>query len=562
MPSVLQKRTLVSSAGLAKARSWMWGIPRVLWLPVAELTDVSSRQSRSLGWAGLFGILAFAFWIGMNPHWDDPYPLHVDEWFAMGFAGATLDAGSLEYANPYARWQITFHQEMGFHLLLGFVKSVTGLSWMELYRVAPGVVSALLAFLVYAFGRRAGFGWAAALFIPLIPTSIRTLGPSFLVPVSVAMLFIPVTLLMLRESAGESRGKSLWILLLLIGGTLFVHPPTEGFVTALAVFYLGAFFFEALSRRQFAEGGRLLFAVGIRIAIPVLVIGLWLPKLATQALTQSISSDPARASRFFAEFGPNQGFLEAFGIFAVALAVLGLFALLARGELRTQSYILPILALALLAFQLVWYPRFQTGPVIFYERAWSYLGILLAILAGYGIAYYYRSIPAIASVVSARLAILNAAAIRTTLALVGAGVVLFVMTNALVGNEAREDYPRYYHLMNDTIAADFDWMGRHLGDDETVAIAEPGMAWAYPTIAGDGAAVLTAVASPWSNALADRLRLQLSTGQADVKWLRDREATVVYSCWPGTQSCQQFDAEGLLKVRRGVYLVALVPDEG
>ena len=123
--------------------------------------EFCSRHSATFQLAGLVGILLFSFWAGMSPHSDYPYPLHVDEWFAIGYAQSTLDAGGLQYPNPYQQWEISFHPEMGFHLLLGFLKTTTGLSWMGLYRFAPGLMLALLAFLTYSFGRQAGFGWAA-----------------------------------------------------------------------------------------------------------------------------------------------------------------------------------------------------------------------------------------------------------------------------------------------------------------------------------------------------------------------------------------------------------------
>jgi hypothetical protein len=216
--------------------------------------EIWDSHSSALQLTGLAGILLFSFWTGMSPHWDYLYPLHVDEWFAIGYTQSTLEAGRLEYPNPYNPRDISFHPEMGFHLLLGFLETVTSLSWMSLYRLAPGVLLALLAFLTYAFGYRSGFGWAAALFVPLIPTSIRTLGPAFVVPVSTAMLFIPVTLLILHTMEEKSRGKSLWLLLVLIGGTIFLHPPTEVVITVLAVLYLAGLWWGPWSRSGMGKG--------------------------------------------------------------------------------------------------------------------------------------------------------------------------------------------------------------------------------------------------------------------------------------------------------------------
>ena len=505
------------------------------------------------------GILLFSFWVGMNPHWDYRYPLHVDEWFAIGYAQSTLDAGGLQYASPYGQGEISFHPEMGFHLLLGFLKTTAGLSWMGLYRVAPGLLLALLAFLTYAFGRRAGFGWAAALFVPLIPTSIRTLGPAFIVPVSTAMLFIPVTLLVLHTMQEESRGKSLWVLLLLIGGTIFVHPTTEGAVTALAVTYLAVSVAGALTRRRYGEGARLLLAVGVRMLIPVAILGLWIPSLAKRVLAQSIPDDPGQASGLLSTLGAHTGFPEAFGIVAVAISIVGLFLFISRAD-SAQGYVLPLFASFLVAFQLIWYPRYQLGPVVLYERGWSYLALLMAILAGYGVALYFRSVPAIASTAASRLHGLSRGWIAVPLWASGIAVVLFALTTGVVANEQRQAYGNYYHIVDESIFADFRWMGQRTATGQTVAMGEPSMRWAYPPVAGPSGAVHQAVASPWTNQTADKKREMLVSGEADVPWLQGLDVSIFYACRPQTYTCQEMTGDGLFKVRRGVYLVDPRPD--
>ena len=70
---------------------------------------VLKRHAGALRVAGLMVILLFRFWAGMGPRWDYPYPLHVDEWFAIGYAQSTLDAGGLECPNPYGRREISFN---------------------------------------------------------------------------------------------------------------------------------------------------------------------------------------------------------------------------------------------------------------------------------------------------------------------------------------------------------------------------------------------------------------------------------------------------------------------
>jgi len=500
---------------------------------------------------GLAGIFIFAFWVGMSPHWDYPYPLHVDEWFAIGYTQSTLEAGRLEYPNPYNPWEVSFHPEMGSHLLLGFLKTVTGLSWMELYRFAPGVLVTLLTFLTYAFGHRYGFGWSAALFVPLIPTSIRTLGPALVVPVTVGMLFIPVTLLLLHAMEEKSRGKALWLLLVLIGGTILVHPPTEVIVTALAVFYLGGFVTVALAQRRYSKGVGLMLAIGVRILIPVVVLGLWLPSLTKRALEQSAPSTDAGP---FTLLGVHAQFPQAFGMVAVAVSITGLFLFVTRGD-GVRSYVLPLFTLFLLSFLALAFPIYQVGPAILYSRGWLYLGLLMAIFAGYGVAIYFRSIPSIARTIAVRSQQPVIGWIHTTLWLTGALVVLVSLTMGLALNGARASYSQYYQVINDSIYADFRWMGQYTPPGQSVAMGEPSIGWAYPVVAGPGTSVFHAVAAPWTNRWVNELRSMLELGQADVPWLRDSGVSVFYSCRPRTFTCAELINDDMFKVRHGVYVV-------
>jgi hypothetical protein len=509
-----------------------------------------ASYSITLRLAGLAGILLFSFWTGMDPHWDYPYPLHVDEWFAIGYAQSTLEYGRLEYPNPYSRREVSFHPEMGFHLLLGFLKIVTGLSWMDLYRIAPGVLLALLAFLTYVFGHRNGFGWAAALFVPLIPTSIRTLGPAFVVPVSAAMLFIMVTLLILHTMEEKSRGKSLWLLLVLIGGTIFVHPPTEAAITALAVLYLAGFVVAALVQKRYGEGINLLVAIGVRIMIPVVILGLWLPRLTKTVLEQSASS----ASGLVALLGLHTGFPQAFGTVAVVVSIAGLFLFTLRGN-GVRSYMLPLFALLLLVFLAFLFPMYRLGPDILYERGWLYLGLFMVIFAGYGTALYFRSAPAIAQLVASRIRLPLGGWIAVSLWSAGIAVMLLALTTGIVVNEKRRSYTQYYHVVNDSIFADFRWLGQKTSSEQTVAMGEPTISWAYPPVAGPGNRAFHAIAAPSTNKRADKLRDMLSSSEADVSWLKKMGISVFYSCRPRTFVCEDLENDDLFKVRRGVYLL-------
>jgi hypothetical protein len=300
------------------------------------------------------------------------------------------------------------------------------------------------------------------------------------VPVSMAMLFIPVTLLILHTVPGRNQGKHLWLLLLLIGGTILLHPPTEVVLTVLAVFYLAGFVMEALVQKRYGEGINLLLAIGVRITIPVVILGLWLPSLTKTVLEQSVSGasleqsgsgqSVSGASSIITLLGVHTGFPQAFGTIAVVVSIVGLF--LARGD-GVRRYMLPLFTLLLLVFLVFAFPLYRLGPGILYERGWLYLGLLMAIFAGYAVTAFFRSVPALARVTASWLRRSPSNWLAASLYLGGIAVVLLALTTGLVVNGERQMYAQYYHVINDAIFADFRWMGWHTTSGQMVAMGEP-----------------------------------------------------------------------------------------
>ena len=511
------------------------------------------RQLGVLRLTGLFGILLFAFWMGMSPHWEYPYPLHVDEWFHIGYGQSTLFAGSLQYLSPYEERIISTHPEMGFHLLWAILKAVTGLTFMEIYRLAPGFLLALLAFFTYAAGRRDGYGWGSALFVAVIPTSLWTLGPAFVVPVSTAMLFIPLTILLINIMSDGKQSESLWLMLILVGGTLFVHPTTEAVVTALVGLYIGSLILDAIGQKQYRNTARLLVALGFRMLAPILALGIWLPSLSQSVIHWSTLGEQAS---FWFPHGLKDNFVDAFGKGAILLGVVGVIPFIARGAFSYRNLILPFVTLGLIAF-LFLYPRYFYGPPPLFNRGWPILGLLLAIFAGYAVETYFNGISSLNKFANKRFSVSQKKLLflRGGLWLVGSAAVFIILITSLFFNERRKEYANYYHVVNETVTDHYAWLGRYAGPEGWVAMAEPSMGWAYPPIGGTNARAFLPDASPYTHDSARMVRSMAASGKADVEWLRENNITLFYACHPAGARCVEFSEPGLIKVRRGVYYV-------
>ncbi len=132
-------------------------------------------------------ISALAFYLAFIPHHNYPYPVHVDEWFHLANAKALMRTGSITFPG-------SFLLEAGFHLFWGVFQTISGISWLEVFRYFPGIIFIITVLSVYILAQRQGFGWEAAFFTSLMLTTVGILGPAFLVPMAMGLLFIPLSL--------------------------------------------------------------------------------------------------------------------------------------------------------------------------------------------------------------------------------------------------------------------------------------------------------------------------------------------------------------------------------
>ncbi|MFC2012776.1 hypothetical protein ACFLUE_00655, partial [Chloroflexota bacterium] len=174
----------------------------------------------------LFFIMALAFYITFIPHQSYLYPLHVDEWVHMAKAKAMLQAGSASFLDPFLGQEtvgLSANLEAAFHAFWGIFQQISGISWPTIFRYFPGVVFITTVLSVYILARREGYGWQAAFCACLIPTSIGILGPAFLVPVALAIAFIPLSVFI---AYNFRSGWSYLVLFIFVSFLLALHAPT------------------------------------------------------------------------------------------------------------------------------------------------------------------------------------------------------------------------------------------------------------------------------------------------------------------------------------------------
>src|SRR3990172_7978843 len=88
----------------------------------------------------LLPILALAAYMGFIPNLGYPYPVHIDEWRHIAFSNALMDAGGVNYIDPFKGTTVAGTVnllEVGFHILFGVFQRISGISWLGIVRYFP-----------------------------------------------------------------------------------------------------------------------------------------------------------------------------------------------------------------------------------------------------------------------------------------------------------------------------------------------------------------------------------------------------------------------------------------
>ena len=317
----------------------------------------------------LVAILVLAFFMASIPHWEYAYPLHIDEWWHYGDTQSLIETEGIPFPDPFESGELLSpDKEVGFHLFLGEIKLVTGVSWLGLFRYLPGALLALLAFQAYAFGRGRKSGLGAAFLVVLIPTTVRFLGPAFLVPVSLGLAFVPLTLFALHRLMIDLRGPAVLFLVFLT--LLFVHPPTLAVVSFVATLHFILFVVPGAGRIP-SRARQSVVAMVLLLSVYCLMF-FWAPSFLDFVIKEALNPQAHIALPPIMDVIPRLGYIP------VILFVLGAGILF--HDAKRVNLAVVFSAIGLLAFVQL-YPRFYVGPDIVYERGWLFIYVFHSTIA-------------------------------------------------------------------------------------------------------------------------------------------------------------------------------------
>ncbi len=468
--------------------------------------------------------LVLAFYVAFIPRRDYPYPVHIDEWLHMAYTRAMLQSADTSFIDPFSGDSLIMlgnHWEIGFYAFLGVFQKLTGIDWLTIFRFGPAVMLMLITLAVYVLAHREGFGWEAAFFAALIPTTVGILGPAFLVPLSFGLLLTPLIMFVAFNFSGF---RSYAFIFLMIAALLAIHPPSAIFPVILLTPYI---LLNLRGNFKHSSG------VALGLLLPFFVVFPWI----TGALLPTFKS--LLTPHEVASYVQLPLLIKLYGYLTVALALAGAFTLAFRGGKRGYGMVLGLLLL--LAMLAVFY-SLHYGLSIIYERGLMPMILMLGVMAGAGL-MAIRTIR-----LPGKLAVPGRYA---GWALAGA---LIVMT--LFINLPRYQSNPYYYIIDREDYEAFLWIRENIGGDYTRAVLDPWKATSFTAVTGKSVYARLHMYATGNDLAAYEF---LQGGCRDTDFLRRNGISIVYTrafnLAPGGPNVYPVDNPELLQAAPNVYLL-------
>jgi len=463
--------------------------------------------------------MALAFYMAFIPHQSYPYLLHIDEWVHLANSEALLKAGSTAFSDPFfggSPGGLSSNLEVGFHLFWGVFHQISGISWLTIFRYFPSVILAITALSVYVLAQRWKFGWEAAFFVALIPTTVGILGPSFLVPVALGLLFVSLSLFI------AFNFNSFWSYVVLFVFTCFliiIHAPSAICLVIILIPYI------LLNLR-----GNFKHSLGmiVALAVPFLAPFPWIFDMLLPTAQRLFTP------QVLPEYVDFPRVIKTYGYFPAGLCLLGTLVMAMKGGRKNYGLVLGLLVLLAM---LVTYFSFHYGLSIMYERGLMFMMLMVGIVAGAGLMAVKNL-----HLTEGLAARVGGSSVTRYLGwffcLVLVGVTLFTSI------PERQNIP-YYHMIEEKDYQAFVWIRENVGKEYDRAVLDP---WeATPFTAITGKKVYTRIhAFPRPS---DEEALEfLNGGCSDTSFLKINGISIVYT----DRECRNPD---LTEVRENVYLL-------
>ena len=482
----------------------------------------------------LLPILGLAFYMAFIPHRDYAYLVHLDEWVHLACSNQIIKQASVVgLTDPFSGGGPIVNQllEVGFHLFLAVFHQISGLSWLTIFKYFPGIIFIITVLSVYVLARRQGFGWEAALFTCLIPTTVGILGPGLLVPVAMGLPFIVLSLFV---AFNFSSWWSYVVLFILMVFLLSLHAATAvGLVIILVPYIL----------LNLKDNFRHSLGLTLALATPFLAAFVALPQIWDMLVV------PVAKSLFVPQsvkpFVDIPRVITMYGYLPILLGLVGTSLLAIRGGRRNYGLILGLLALLLM---LATFFTLHYGTEQMYYRGLMYMMLMMSIVAGAGLM----------AVKNLKLPERVMTRLKLPRIMQNVGYILCMILIGLtlyIAIPARQNTP-YYHMIDSEDYQAFVWIRDNVNSSYERAVLDPWKGTAFTAISGKYVYSWIGERPLASDEKAYKF---LREGASDTAFLRENGISIVYTrVYDGPQGGNaeySSDNPDLVEVAKNIYLL-------
>jgi hypothetical protein len=326
-------------------------------------------------------ILCFSFFMVFLPHLANNYylPFHVDEWIHYSYTRAVIEQGTITtFINPYTGSGTITSPEIGFYLASASIHWISTSSLATIFLFMPALIGAFLSLTAFVIGQRSPrrFGLEAAFLVAFIPTTVRFLGPSFYVPITLSLL----VLLFLIWLVHLKKLQGIILIPVFILFVFLIHPVTA--LVSVGVLLVYTLFL--LLEKEYRSALLISVLTIVPILLVVFVIGRWNSFI--DLFFKSVSGQ-----QFGLDFNlpPILVSFTDLGLLTWGLLIIGVYFAFTKGKALLQT-----LSISAIAFIIIigLYDKFGYGFPSIYERLFLILFLLVVLIAGFGLAEIRRTL--------------------------------------------------------------------------------------------------------------------------------------------------------------------------
>jgi hypothetical protein len=390
-------------------------------------------------------VLSLSFIMMFLPHLSNNYylPFHVDEWIHWSYTRAIIEQGSTTFLDPYTGIGVISSPEIGFHLASACFHWISTSNLVTIFVFMPAILGVFLSLTAFVIGQRSPrkFGLEAAFLVAFIPTTVRSLGPSFYTPSTLSLLF----LLFLIWLAQLKKTQSTLLIPVFIFSIFLIHPVTA--LAGVGILLVYAIFLLIEKEYRFA------LYIGVLTVLPFILVVLF-TKRWNNIIDWFLTS--VSGQQYLIQFNlPNISIsFTDLGLLTWVFLIIGVILVFIR-----EKALLRTLSISLIAFIIVigLYDKFSYGFPSIYERMFLYLFLLVVFIAGYGL---YETRQAFTDLMQKKRFKPFKKRIKSINILLPVTLCIVIL---LIAVPAHLNTP-YYQMINEQEYENFTWIHDHIDD--------------------------------------------------------------------------------------------------